>query len=383
MQPQRLAGAFGQHLAVAHEPAEAANVHIPQIGAGFAANDPLGHQAARAAAVGNASRVEPGANKIIAQLRRFAEDEVAIRCEALGAIEQHFDLGGFQARRAVNRIFHQRLELVPVFAQQLELKGRWNRIHLPRLGRQLKPAHHQAADFFLVINQTIGVAHHWQHGVHAGNLAGDDVKVFGAIQRNRHPCKPAELPRPLASAVHQGFAANGGHFRIGRVGVAHLHAHRAAVLNHHTDHLHALHNFHATVPRALGQRHAQIRRVGFAVAWQPDAALQIFVADDGVFVFDLCRRNQMAFDAEAVRHRRLFFQHLHALRRARYIHTAALFPARGQARFCFQARIQLNAVFRHRCHVAVGPHLPHQPGRVPGGAAGQLALFQQQHVGAP
>jgi hypothetical protein len=32
-------------------------------------------------------------------------------------------------------------------------------------------------------------------------------------------------------------------------------------------------------------------------------------------------------------------------------------------------------------HVAVGPHLAHQAGRVPGGAAGELALLQQQHVG--
>ena len=32
-------------------------------------------------------------------------------------------------------------------------------------------------------------------------------------------------------------------------------------------------------------------------------------------------------------------------------------------------------------HVAVGPHLADQARRVPGGAAGQLALLEQQHVG--
>ena len=89
----------------------------------------------------------------------------------------------------------------------------------------------------------------------------------------------------------------------------------------------------------------------------------------------------MALHAEAVRHGSLLAQHLHALRRTRHIDAAALLPAGGQSGLSLQRGIQLDAVLAHRRHVAVGPHLPDQAGGVPGGAAGELALLQQQHVG--
>jgi hypothetical protein len=89
----------------------------------------------------------------------------------------------------------------------------------------------------------------------------------------------------------------------------------------------------------------------------------------------------MAFDTEAVGHGHLLAQHLHALGRARHVDAAALLPAGGQAGLGFQRRIQLDAVAAHLRHVAVGPHLADQAGRMPGGAAGELALLEQQHVG--
>jgi hypothetical protein len=54
MQAQGFTGPLGQRLAVAGEGAEAAYVHVPQVGAGLAAHNPFGHQPARAAAVGDA-----------------------------------------------------------------------------------------------------------------------------------------------------------------------------------------------------------------------------------------------------------------------------------------------------------------------------------------
>jgi hypothetical protein len=58
--------------------------------------------------------------------------------------------------------------------------------------------HQQAAHFFLVINEAIGVAHHRQHGVHTFNLAADNVEMLGRIQRHIHTSQLAELPCPLA-----------------------------------------------------------------------------------------------------------------------------------------------------------------------------------------
>ena len=53
-----------------------------------------------------------------------------------------------------------------------------------------------------------------------------------------------------------------------------------------------------------------------------------------------------------------------------HVHAGALFPAGRQAGFCFELRVQPDAVAAHRRHVAAQSHLANQPGRVPGGAAG-------------
>ena len=54
VQAQGLGGAFCQRPPVAGEWAKATNIHIPQVGAGLTAHNPLGHQPAGAARVGDA-----------------------------------------------------------------------------------------------------------------------------------------------------------------------------------------------------------------------------------------------------------------------------------------------------------------------------------------
>ena len=64
------------------------------------------------------------------------------------------------------------------------------------------------------------------------------------------------------------------------------------------------------------------------------------------------------------------------------VEAAALPPAGGETGFRFQRRIQLDAVAAHARLVAIGAQLPDQAGCMPGGAAGELALFQQHDVRA-
>ncbi len=263
VQAQRFAGAFGQRLAVGGEGREAADVHVPQVAGRFAADHPLGDQPPRPAAVGDARRVEAGADEVAAQFGRLAEDEVAVGREALRPVEQHLHRRRLQARRAVHGVLHQRLELLPVLVQQLELEGRWNRLHAPGLGHGLEAAHQQPADLFLVVDEAVRVAHHRQHRVHALDAVGDDVEVLGRVQRHVHAGQPPELPRPLAGTVDQCFAA---HFAQRGV-----HAGHPATLDDHAGDLDVLHQRRAAQARALGQAHAQVGRVGLAVAGDPDA----------------------------------------------------------------------------------------------------------------
>ena len=50
-------------------------------------------------------------------LRRFAQNEVAVPRKTLRTIQQHPDFSSLEARRAVDRVGHQHLELIPVLGQ--------------------------------------------------------------------------------------------------------------------------------------------------------------------------------------------------------------------------------------------------------------------------
>ena len=249
VQAQRLARALSQALAIGVVRAEAADVHVPQVAGGLAIGDPLRDQLARTAGVGDAGRIETGADEVIAQLRCLAQDEIAIGREALRAVEQHLDLGRLQAGCAVDGVGHQDLELVPVLVQQLELEAAGDRVHRPGFGLGFEAAHEQAAHLLLVVDEAVGVAHHRQHGVHAFDLVGDDVEVLSRVQRHRHPRQRAELPRPLAGTVHQRLAVH--------IALRGAHAHGArparALGGEDPRDLHALHHAHPAVARALGQ----------------------------------------------------------------------------------------------------------------------------------
>ena len=178
-------------------------------------------------------------------------------------------------------VLHQGLELVPVLTQQLELKVRGNRVHAPGLGHRLKPAHQKAAHLFLVVDEAVRVAHDRQHGVHALDLASDDVKMLSRVQRHVHPGEQAKLARPLAGAVHQHLAA---HLALGGA-----HTFDPAVLDDDAGDLTAFLHAHPPVACPLGQRHAQVGRVGLAVTRQPDGAVQVVGAHHRVTLARLLR----------------------------------------------------------------------------------------------
>src|SRR6476659_3185971 len=187
---------------------EAPDVDVPQVDRRIAADDPFGHQPAGTAGVGDAGGVEASADEVTPELGRLAQNEIAVQREALRSVQQHFYLRGFQAGRAMYRIAHQDLELIPILAQQLELEAVRNGRHIPRLGHRLEAAHHQAADLFLVIDVSVGIAHDREVAVDAGDRAGDDVEVLGGKQRYIDAGELAEFARPLARAIDDALAAD-------------------------------------------------------------------------------------------------------------------------------------------------------------------------------
>ncbi len=365
MQAERFHRAVGQVLAIGVEGRETPDIHIPEVERGFAADDPLGDKTPGAAGIGNARGVEARANEIAGNLRRFAEDEIAVTGEALGAVQQHPDLGGFEARRSVDRVGHQDFELIPVLGQQLELEPFGDPRRIPRLGDRLESAHHEAADFLLVVDEAVGIADHRQRGRHAGNRLGDDVEVFGGIERNIHAGHAPEFARPLAAAVDEGLA---GDFAFVRVSLPSDSGH-AATVHPHADDFHALEYRGAARPGALGERLREIGGVGLSVAGNPHGAGKIVGAQDRRDRRSLGRRHIIECDAEAFCARHLALDQLHALRRLRDIQATALLPAGGKAGFLLQRRVELDAVLAHPRRVAGGASLPNKARCVPCRAA--------------
>ena len=141
---------------------EAAYVDIEDIERRFAVDDPFSDQPAGAACIRNAGRIETCTNEIAAELRRLAQNEIAVQREAFRTVQEQLDLGGLEARRAMNGVLHQHFELVPIFRQQLKFEALGNPLDVPRFGDRLEAAHHQSADFLLVVNKSIRIADHRQ-----------------------------------------------------------------------------------------------------------------------------------------------------------------------------------------------------------------------------
>ena len=202
VQAQDLGHPVVQPLVVAVERGEAADVDRGQVGARVALDDPLGQGPARAARRGDADRVEAGRDEEVVYLRRFAQEELVVRGEALRAVVELLDAGLGQGRDPADGAVHQDGEVVPVLLQELELERVGQRVGCdPGLGLGLEPADQQAAHLFLDVGVAVRVAQHGEVAVHAAYLLGDDVEVLGRVQRDGHPGQGADLLGPLAGAV--------------------------------------------------------------------------------------------------------------------------------------------------------------------------------------
>ena len=108
--------------------------------------------------------LKPAPTKKPSHLRRLAEDEVAVRREALRAVDELLDPGLLQRRHAAERQLHDRLEMVPVAVEQLEVEALGNAALRPGHRVRLVAAHDEAADLLLVVGEPVRVAQRRQPG---------------------------------------------------------------------------------------------------------------------------------------------------------------------------------------------------------------------------
>ena len=101
--------------------AETARVHLPDVEARQPVDDPLGDELPHPARAGQAVRAEAGRDPEAGQLGG-AEDELAVRGERLGPVDEPDDLGLAELRHPDERVRHQLLEPLPVLGEQLAVE---------------------------------------------------------------------------------------------------------------------------------------------------------------------------------------------------------------------------------------------------------------------
>ncbi len=276
------------------------------------------------------------------------------------------------------RILHQDLELIPILGQQLEFEPVRNRRHVPRFGYRLEAAHHQAADLFLVIDEAVGIAHHRQVAVDAGDRPGDDVEMLGREQRHIDAGELAEFTRPLSRAIDHALAADLAFAVLAAI----AHADDTAALDDDAAHRRAFDDARAAHAGTLGQRLGQVGRIRLAVAGYPDRAAQVVGAKQRIDLSRFAGRDEFEVDAEAFGARHLALQQLQPLRCPCDVETAALLPSGRKPGFLLKRRVELDTVAAHPRRVARRAKLADQARGVPGRAAGQLALLEQHDVAA-
>ena len=131
---------FPQPAKIVAKRSEAPHVDRPQVHSRLPFEHPFGERPADAAAARHAHGVHTATEEEPAKLGRLAEQETVVGGETLGAVQQHARLGVMQRRDAVQRPFHDRLEVVPVLVQQVEGEVAWQVSGVDGLGVRLETA---------------------------------------------------------------------------------------------------------------------------------------------------------------------------------------------------------------------------------------------------
>ena len=356
-------------------PAKAPDIHRPQIVRCRPLGHPFGQGHASPPGRGDAKGVEPRPHKEIRQLRRLAQNEIAIWRETLRPVQQLLHPRRLQRRHPRNRVLHELAVMIPIRGQQIEMKPLRYPLHRPWLGVRLVAAPDQPAHLFLPICQPVRVAQRRQICRHPRNFLGDHVLMLDRDQRHIHPHRSRQHPAPLPGATHHLFAFDDALRR--------LHPANTPGFNDDADHRRILEYLHPRRPRAPRQALGDVRRVGLPVGRQERRPHQIVDGHQRPHVLRLLRGQQMHLQPERMRGCRLPLHLGPAVLIARQPQTAIHLPAGLQARLRLQPLVKIHRITQQLRDVGGCPQLPHQPRRMKRGARGQLVALQQNRVAPP
>ena len=153
-----LARARDRVLAAAVGAPEASRVHVPDVERRRPLDDPLGDELSHPARPGQPVRAEARSHPEAAHVGR-TEDELAVRRERLGPVDELHDLHLRERRHPHDGVLHQLLEARPVLLEEARVEVGGDPVEPPRCAVPLVPAHHEAARLRPEVDEERGVAH--------------------------------------------------------------------------------------------------------------------------------------------------------------------------------------------------------------------------------
>ena len=258
--------------------------------------------------------------------------------------------------------------MVEIFGQLVEAEILRDARHAPGLGDRLEGADQQLAGILLEIGLLVRHPQGRQVAGQARNALGQDVEMLAGMQRHIHPGHAADRMPPHAGAVDH-VVGDDIALRRGHSGDPTLHLMDRGDGD-------VLEDPGAVLAGTLGQSQGDIARVALPVLRQVYAAQHALAVQQRIVLQAFGGGDILGLDAEHPSHGGAAPQLLHALAvEGDDDRSVALEPG-GRAGLGLQPAIELLGVFGQPGQIAAGAKLGDQPGRVPGGAAGQLLALQ-------
>lgn len=373
-QAERLGHTLLEEGPRAHERVHASDVVAPQVQRRMPVPHPLGADLAEAPRALDADAVEARGHEVAAPAGYRPDVELVVRRERFRAAEEAPPAGVPQDRHARHGVLEHRHQLiVHVPGQLVEAEVPWNSPLPPRHGALLERADQQGAGVLLDVYAPVVIAQQGQVPRHRVELPGDRVVVLAGMQGDVDARPPAELPRPHAAAVDDEVGGDGA-------GIG-AHARHAVPVEEHVLDGDALETGGAASARALDERHRDPGGIALAVVLDEGAADQARGVDERKERPDLRGRDLVdARDAEGVVARAHAPELLPAVLGVGDRQAADLTEARALSRLALDVAEQAHGVLGEPCVALARAHGADEPGGVPGGAAGEPASLDEQHV---
>ncbi len=196
--------------------------------------------------------------------------------------------------------------------------------------------------------------------------------MLDGVERYGHARHGADLPAPQPGAVDDHVGAD--------LALVRHHARDAAGTGAEAGDTRVLDHAQAALLGALDQRRQKVGGVHAPVARAPDGAHRVLGLHDRDFLFRFARRNDVHVDAERAARGLQAVQLGHTRFGARQDHAAAFAPADMLAGLGLERLVEIARIGVVPHGVEAGHEARDVAGRMPGGAAGKLLAFDQNHV---